>query len=472
MGKKKAEVMAKERSGFLEGAIANGVDEKTAGAIFDLMEKFAAYGFNKSHSAAYGLLTVQTAWLKAHYPVEFTAALISSEAANTDKVAMHVAQAREAGIEVLQPDVNESDREFQAIPAAAGASGAGAIRFGLGAVKGVGDSAVEAILAARAEGGPFKSLFDLASRVDARRINKKVVEALVKAGALDFEGVPRWRLFHGIEAAFAAGSAAQADRASGQASLFGGMSEAVAPRPRYPEAGDTVAEATVEEWPERVRLALEKEALGLYLTGHPLQAHAKEMKRYASVTASQVAGKRADDKLSVVGVVASLREKTSKDKGTRFGFLTLEDLTGSVEVICWGGRAAQGNRPAQKGWADWEAVVKSGEPIVVHGQVKIDQRDEEKPRAEIVATEIELLASVRSQKTRELALRIDADGLTSERAVSLKGLLARHPGPCAVTVRAVIPRESETTLRVPDKVVPTDDLIESARRLGFDVELH
>jgi DNA polymerase III subunit alpha len=470
MGKKKAEVMAKERSGFLEGAIANGVDDKTAGAIFDLMEKFAAYGFNKSHSAAYGLLTVQTAWLKAHYPVEFVAALISSEASNTDKVVLHVAEARENGIEVLQPDVNESDKDFQAIPAAEGAKTKGQIRFGLGAVKGVGDSAVEAILAARAEGGPFTSLFDLAQRVDTRKINKKVVEALAKAGAFDFERVPRWQLFHGIEAAFAAGASAQADRASGQASLFGAAPE-VAARPRYPEAGDQLGDVTVEEWPERVRLALEKEALGFYLTGHPLQAHAKEIRRYASVTASQVGTKRPEDKVSVVGIVASLREKTSKEKGTRFGFLTLEDLSGTVEVICWAGRPAQGQRPAQKGWTDWEAMVKSGDPIVVHGQVKMDQRDEENPRAEIVATEIELLSMVRSQKTRELALRIDVGGLSADRATSLKGLLGKHPGNCAVTVRAVIPRESETTLRVPLKVAPSDELIESARRLGFDVEL-
>jgi DNA polymerase-3 subunit alpha len=472
MGKKKADVMAEERSGFLEGAARNGVDERTAGAIFDLMEKFAAYGFNKSHSAAYGLLTVQTAWLKAHYPVEFMAALISSEASNTDKVVAHVAEARESGIEVLPPDVNESEAVFTTIPAPPGSDTRGKIRFGLGAVKGVGDSAVDAILAARREGGPFRSLFDFASRVDARRINKKVVEALVKAGAFDFEGVPRWKLFHGVEAAFAAGASAQADRASGQASLFGAMTEAARPSPRYPEPGDVVGELAVEEWPERVRLAFEKEALGFYLTGHPLQGHAKEIRRYASLTAAQVATKRADDKVSVVGVVASIREKTSKDKGTRFGFLTLEDLSGTVEVICWGGRPAQGSRPAQKGWADWEAVVKSGEPIVVHGQVKIDARDEEKPRAEIVASEVELLSAVRSHKTREMALRIDAAGLTSDRATSLKGLLGRYPGNCCVTLRAVIPKESETTLRVPAKVAPVDELIESARRLGFEVELH
>jgi DNA polymerase-3 subunit alpha len=471
MGKKKAEEMAKERAGFMEGCRRNGIDDATAGSIFDMMEKFAAYGFNKSHSAAYGLLTVQTAWLKAHYPVEFMAALFSSEASNTDKVVGHISEARESGIEVLQPDVNESSAAFTAIPPPPGSKEKGRIRFGLGAVKGVGDSAVEAILGARSDSGPFKSLFDFASRVDPRRINKKVIEALVKSGAFDFEGVPRWRLFAGIDAALAAGSSAQADRASGQKSLFGPLAGATEVKSRYPEAGSFVGDVAVEEWPERVRLANEKEALGFYITGHPLEGYEKEVRRYASLTCAQVAGKRQGDKVSAVGVVASLREKTNKEKGTRFGFFTLEDLSGTVEVVCWGSRLAQNGRPAQKGWADWEAAVKSDEPLLVHGEVRINTRDEENPRAEITAIEIETLSSVRSHKTSEVALRIDADALTADRAGSLKSLLGKHPGSVPVTVRAVIPRESETTLCVPLKVSPSDDLLEAARRLGFEVEL-
>jgi DNA polymerase III subunit alpha len=489
MGKKKAEEMAKERVGFLEGARARGVDERIASGIFDLMEKFAAYGFNKSHSAAYGLLTVQTAWLKARYPVEFMAALISSEASNTDKVVLHVAEARQDGIEVLPPDVNESGKDFSAFPPSAAAhperaasagrvesQGApratGRIRFGLGAIRGVGESAVEAILAARTEGGPFEHLFDFAGRVDARRINKKVVEALVKAGAFDFEGVPRWQLFAGIEAAFAAGASAQADRASGQASLFGALPSAqVESKPRYPKTGEVVGELAVEEWPERVRLAFEKEALGFYLTGHPLQGHEKESRRYASSTCAAVAQKRHGDKVSVVGIVAALRERVTREKGTRFGILALEDLTGTVEVVCWAGRPGQNGRPAQKGWADWEAFVKAEEPILVHAEVRVNTRDEENPKAELTATEIEPLSHVRTDKTAEIALRIDADRLTGERAGGLRALLGRHPGNTAVTVRAVIPEETETTIAVPLKVQPADELIESARRLGFEVEL-
>jgi len=469
MGKKKAVEMAKERAGFLQGARANGVADVTANAIFDLMEKFAAYGFNKSHSAAYGLLTVQTAWLKAHYPVEFMAALISSEASNTDKVVAHISEARASGIEVLPPDVNESDAAFRAFPPVPGEEGR--IRFGLGAVKGVGDAAVQAILEARAEGGAFRSLFDFCSRVDSRKINKKVVEALVKCGAFDFEGVPRWQLFAGIDAAFASGASTQADRASGQASLFGALPAAAEAKPRYPRPGDAVGEVTVEEWPERVRLALEKEALGFYITGHPLRGHEDEVRRYASTTCAAVARKRHGDKASVVGVAASVRERTNKEKGTRFGFVTLEDLTGTVEVVCWASRPAQNGRPAQKGWSDWEASCKGDEPVLVHGEVRINDRDPDNPRAEITATDVEPLSAVRSQKTSEVALRIDAERLTSERAAGLRTLLGRHPGLCAVTVRAVIPQETETTIAVPQKVQPADELLEAARRLGFEVEL-
>ncbi|HTP25507.1 MAG TPA: OB-fold nucleic acid binding domain-containing protein, partial [Anaeromyxobacteraceae bacterium] len=510
MGKKKKEVMEKERAGFMEGCQKSGVDSKIAAEVFDGMEKFAEYGFNKSHSAAYGLLTVQTAWLKAHYPVEFMAALISSEASNTDKVVAHISEARQSGIEVLPPDVNESQAAFSALTAkaqpdeagperrgAAGGqhspapidagperrgvvggqhppapkSGKGRIRFGLGAVKGVGEAAVQAILAARADGGPFQGLFDFAERVDARKINKKVVEALLKCGAFDFEGIARWKLFHGLDAAFAAGSSAQSDRLTGQKSLFAGPKAASETKPRYPEVGETVGDLRVEEWPERVRLSFEKEALGFYLTGHPLSGHEREVRRYASCTCAQVAGKRQDDKVTVVGVVASLREKTNKEKGTRFGFFTLEDLTGTAEVICWGSRPAQGQRPKQKGWSDWEEILKRDEPIVVHGQIRMNARDDQHQRAEITASDVQLLSEVRRQKTSEVVLRIDAENLTGERAQQLKALLGRFRGTSAVTLRAIVPRETETSIRLPFKVDPSDGFLDSSRGLGFEIEL-
>ncbi len=343
-------------------------------------------------------------------------------------------------------------------------------------MKGVGTAAVEAILQARNDGGPFKSLFDFASRVDSRRINKKVCEALVKSGAFDFEGTPRWQLFFGIDAAFAAGASAQSDRASGQSSLFGAL-PAMEAKPRYPRAGDLVGETSVEEWPERVRLGFEKDALGFYITGHPLKGYEKEAKRYASNSCASISSKRNGDKVTVVGVVASARERMNKEKGTRFAFLVLEDLTGTVECACWAGRPAQAGRPGQpprppqKGWSDWEAICTSDEPILVHAEVRMDTRDEENPKAGLTAIDIELLSSVRSQKTSQVLFRIDADALTADRAEGLKALVGRYPGSCTATVRAVIPQESETTITIPVKVQPADELIEASRRLGFEVEL-
>jgi DNA polymerase-3 subunit alpha len=195
------------------------------------------------------------------------------------------------------------------------------------------------------------------------------------------------------------------------------------------------------------------------------------VRRYASSTCAAVAGKREKDKVAVVGVVAALRERMNKEKGTRFGFITLEDLTGTVEVACWAGRPGQGNRPAQKGWADWEVWLKSDEPLLVHGEVRVNARDEDNPRAELTAIEVEPLSRVRTQKTSEILLRLDADRLDAEKAAAVKGLLAKHPGGCALTVRAVIPGETETIISVPRKVAPSDELIEAARRLGFEVEL-
>ncbi|MFL5423245.1 MAG: DNA polymerase III subunit alpha, partial [Myxococcales bacterium] len=242
MGKKKAEVMAKERTGFMEGCAQSEIDPEVAGGIFDLMEKFAAYGFNKSHSAAYGLLTVQTAWLKAHHPVEFMAALLTSEKDNTDKVVAHIAEARADGITVLPPDVNESDLAFGVGSDTAGKK---LIRFGLGAIKGVGENSIEGILAARKK--PFAGLFDFCSRIDTRKINRKTVEALIAAGAFDFTQKPRKALWDAIEPALAQGAAAQRDRESGQFGLFASArrGEPDAPEERVPGK---------EEWPERERL--------------------------------------------------------------------------------------------------------------------------------------------------------------------------------------------------------------------------
>jgi DNA polymerase-3 subunit alpha len=312
MGKKKPAEMAKQKEKFMEGAAANGVDKNKAGEVFDLVAPFAGYGFNKSHSAAYAMITYQTAYLKAHYPVEFMAALLTSEAENTDKVVRYISECRDMGIEVLPPDVNQSDRQFTV-------AGTG-IRFGLAAVKNVGESAIESVIAIRGEGGPFASLSDFCRRVDLRKVNRRVIEGLIKCGAFDGAGARRSQLMEGLDAAMESAQAIQRDRAHGQTNLFGTLD---------PVEGPDLPD--VEEWPENELLALEKESLGFYITGHPLAGVAKDLERLT--TGSGDLPHVTDGKdVRVGGLVTALKNHRSK-KGEAMAFATVEDLQGFVEVV-------------------------------------------------------------------------------------------------------------------------------------------
>jgi DNA polymerase III subunit alpha len=461
MGKKKADVMQAERAGFLEGCQAKGVDPKVAGEIFDLMEKFAEYGFNKSHSAAYGLITLQTAWLKAHYPTEFMAALLTSEKDNTDKVVAHIAEARAAGQEVLPPDVNQSDLAFGAVD--------GKIRFGLGAIKGVGESAIEAILEARAKGS-FRDLFDFCERVDARRVNRKGLEALVKAGAFDFEQRPRRQLFLSIERATERGASAQRDRAVGQSSLFGLFGAQDASTPAPVTKGEYVPS---EEWPEKERLAAEKEAIGFYVSGHPLHQYERELRRWARPAAS-VQRARRDETVTVAGIVAQLRERPTKT-GKRMAWVTLEDLSGSVELVCFPGKDAGrsvlgkdgkwAKGSARPGYDAWEHLLKADDPILVTGTVQVNIRDEENPVAELIVEQVQSLKEVRDKRLKRFELRLRADLVTDERMEELSRLVRSHAGATPIGLSIVFPGEAEAVIGAPLKVDVTDELISQVDRL-------
>jgi len=461
MGKKKAEVMQAERAGFLEGCQKNGVDPKVAGEIFDLMEKFAEYGFNKSHSAAYGLITIHTAWLKAHYPVEFMAALLTSEKDNTDKVVAHIAQARAAGHQVLPPDVNLSERAFSVVE--------GKIRFGLGAIKGVGDSAVEAILEARQKGA-FQDVFQFCEKVDSRRVNRKVVEALVKAGAFDFEKRPRRQLFDTIESAMSRGASTQRDLASGQSSLFGMLGGGEGPA--APKLKNEYAR--VEEWSEKERLAFEKEAIGFYVSGHPLHQYEQELRRYAR-PAAVVQRARRDERVTVAGIVSQLRERPTKT-GKRMAWVTMEDLSGSVDVVCFPGK--DGTRSVmgkdgkwtkagpKPGYEQWEGMLKGDDPVLVTGTVQVNQRDEESPTCELIAEEIQSLKEVREKRVRRVEVRANAEELTEERLAKLKELASKHAGATPVAMSITFAGEAEVLIGGTQlKVNVNDELIGQVNRL-------
>jgi DNA polymerase-3 subunit alpha len=476
MGKKKASVMAEERSGFLEGCSAGGVDAKVASDIFDLMEKFAEYGFNKSHSAAYGLVTYQTAYLKAHYPVEFMAALLTSEKDSTDKVVAHIAEARADGIVVLPPDANDSGLAFgvsanpdwNPTPKRGQRQHKNLIRFGLGAIKGVGENSIEAILAARegkssaAGGGPFKGLFDFCSRIDTKKLNRKTVEALVAAGALDFTQKPRKAIWDAVEAALAQGSSAQKDRDSGQFGLFGAPKRA--PGGAAGAAAAPLVEERVfgkEEWPERERLAKEKEAIGFYITGHPLARYEADCKRWATHTCASLAQAKGFEKVAVAGIVTGWRERITKT-GKKIAFAVLEDLTGARDLVLY-------DDALQK----FESILKGDDPVLVRGMVRLAEKfgadanaEPSEPSPEIKVDEVSKLADVRAQKSSKVEFRVPVEQATPERLAELRALLGRHPGACGAQLTLVIAQTAETRIALKGaKVAPDDELLAAVDRL-------
>jgi DNA polymerase-3 subunit alpha len=476
MGKKKADVMAKERSGFLEGAVKNNVAEAVASEIFDTMEKFAEYGFNKSHSAAYGLVTIQTAWLKAHYPSEFMAALLSSERDNTDKVVLHIAEAREMGIRVLQPDINESELDFNvpldavATPAAPGRKKQEKpVRFGLGAIKGVGQAAVEAILPARVENGkhkPFLGLFDFCQRVDLKRVNKKVIEALICAGAFDFTRKPRRALIEALDGAVERGQSSQRDKASGQSSLFGLLGGG--PKGAPSQVSEDVP--GVEEWQERERLKREKQALGFYITGHPLDRYADDLaqKRWTTHNVIGLREARPFDKVQVAGIVYGWRERPTRT-GKRLGFVTLEDFSGTIECVAY-----------DEAVAKFSELLTGDDPLLIKGRVRLNERmggggaggggeeggGEVKATPELQIEDVQLLARVRAERATRVEIRVDAETCDEDRLKRLATLLKVNPGNCAPYLFISVPGQAETRLALKNgKIAPGDELLSNIDRL-------
>jgi len=330
MGKKKQEVMDEQRSVFVDGCKdVNQIAEKQANAIFDLLEKFAGYGFNKSHSAAYGLVTFQTAYLKANHPVEFMAAVLSNEINNTDKISQYVAECQRMGIEILPPDVNRSWLKFA--PEKTDDPDRKVIRYGLAAVKNVGSGAMEEAIKERAANGPFGSLEEFANRVDGRAVNRKLLEALVQSGAFDFTGEPRNKTFVRVGCAVDAASAAQKDRRSGQVSLFDEMELATAAAP--PPSIDAEPPPT---WTDQDILAMEKELLGFYVTGHPLDAYRGQIQKHSGLTLGELQEIKPAKKPKVfAGYVESCQIKYTKRDGKPFAVFKIEDFTGSAEAIAW-----------------------------------------------------------------------------------------------------------------------------------------
>jgi DNA polymerase-3 subunit alpha len=455
MGKKKAEVMAKEKAGFLEGAKKKSIDPKTADEVFELMAFFAGYGFNRSHSAAYALVTYQTAYLKRHYPHEFMAGLLSCDRDNVDNIVKFVAEARAMGLTVERPDVNESSLDFSVVEN----DGKKAIRFGLGAVKGVGESAVDAVLAARKEGGPFRSIFDFCDRVDGQKVNKRVLEAFVKSGAFDSVGralkVNRAQQFETIETAMERAAQAQRDRKSGQTSLFGllggggaGAAAAPAAAEKYPK---------LDEWPPKTLLSFEKESLGFYITGHPLDRYQGDISRYADCNTS-TAGEHVDKTASIGGIVSEYRERPTKSGTGRMAFFNLQDQYGQLEVITF-----------PKTFEKVRDILTLDEPLLCTGKI-VDEGEGGQHDYRMLLEEAVPLIKVRESKTSRIHIQLNADLVSKDQIEELKGVLLQHKGACATYLHLKIPLRSETVIPLGDQyaVAPSDDLLLRLERLFGD----
>jgi DNA polymerase-3 subunit alpha len=400
MGKKKVEEMAQQREKFVKGCAAtNKIPAAKANQIFDLLEKFAGYGFNKSHAAAYAIVAYQTAYLKANFPVEFFCAMMTNDMANTEKLSEYIAEAREFGIEVLQPDVNESEMFFA--PARDGK----AIRFGLVAIKNVGEAAVEAILKARNENGNFKSLSELCERVDGRSLTRKTIEALVKTGACDSFGQTRATLFAQIERTLSRAASILSDKQKGQSSLFGALEEKAPPMPE--------AISNLPEWPQHELLAHEKELLGFYVTGHPLTPFAPILEKYTLTNLAKLGELPNRSLTRVGGMISAVTHGFSKKSGKPYSMVTLEDLDGSVQLL------------VMNDHEKFRPLLEANKAILVIGEVSMG---EDKPK--IFPQEIFPLEDAPKKYTKQVHLRLHTAHLQPEDLDGVREIVAANPGKC------------------------------------------
>jgi len=397
MGKKIPEVMEKEREKFMNGALANNIPEDKATYVFDLMAKFAGYGFNKSHSAAYALIAYQTAFLKAHYPAQFLAALLSCDVDNTDKVVKYINECKQMGIDVLPPDINESDHDFTVIK--------DRIRFGLAAVKNVGDAALDSIIEERATHGTYASLADFCGRINSSRVNRKVLESLIMAGAFDSMNVKRSQLMAVLDEALEQAKAVQRDRLSGQMNLFALTGE------EKSKPGTELQFPDIEEWPELTKLAHEKETIGFFLTGHPLEGVIEDIRMVADSEIAGLDNYRDGQVIRVGGLIQNFKEHTSK-KGDRMAFTVLEDMGSSIEVIVFPSTFAQCSE-----------LLSTDEPLIVLGTIQQGEQG-----AKIIAEAIDSLDKALEKYTENTMIRLQASLTMRGQLIQLKDMLYRFHG--------------------------------------------
>ena len=436
MGKKKADVMAAQREKFLAGCAAGKVPAKKATKIFDLMEEFGLYGFPKAHACAYALLAYQTAYLKVHYPVEFMASMLSSEAGNTEKVVKYINEARGMGIRVLPPDVHESGLYFTPV--------GDDIRFGLAAIKNVGENTAKAICEARGSTGRFRTLFEFSEAIEPKFLNKRVLESLVKAGALDCTGGSRGRLFAAIDQAIGRGQKKHQEKTVGQGGLFlAGPSELHNSQPwqesELPEADD---------WSEEQQLAGEYSVLGFYISGHPLDKYAGRLKDLNASELATMESRKNNEDLVVAGIIVQIRPMRSR-RGARWAILTLQDRTGVIEALVF-----------PEAFGKLEGILKSNTPLLVKGRVAVEDVG-----TRLIVADARLLDQLADRPPSLLRVRMDLSAVNTGAIDQLQKLFSSRPGRCKVSFELIKDDGSAATLDAGSAVLADRELVERVREI-------
>ncbi|MDR0993497.1 MAG: DNA polymerase III subunit alpha [Verrucomicrobiota bacterium] len=447
MGKKKPEEMARQREAFMQGCVKRKTcDARVAGSIFDSIAEFASYGFNKSHSAAYGIVTFQTAYLKANYPVEFMAAMLSSEMGNTDKLPVLVAETQKMGIRVLPPDVNESGLRFTPVKEN--------IRYGLAGVKGVGAAAVEAMIRERETNGAFNGFVDFCERMGNGEVNKKAIEALIKCGAFDFTGLSRGRLAAGIEPATAYAASVRKDRAAGQFSLFDSLDGADA-------TGLTMTDRDLPEseaWPQKQMLAFEKELIGFYISGHPLLASAWTLEKFNQTTPEDLQQMADHTRTRIGGLVGTSRKVFTRPQKEGEApkpmlFFQLETLSGNVPVAAY-----------TQAYAQYGVYLQPDAAVMICGSIRQDRNGSGNV---LSVEEVYPIEEVPARFTRALSFHIHVGAWNEEKMRALKDVLRRHPGEIPVNLCLLYPDNSKVYMRVSDhfKIRVSEALVKECEKM-------
>lgn len=442
MAKKTPEVMVQMRQQFVEGCVRNKIDRRSAEKIFNQIEYFAGYGFNKSHSTAYALISFRTAYLKTNYPVEFMTALLTSEKANIDKIAVYINEATRMGIKILPPDINESYADFAVI--------GGSIRFGLAAIKNVGHGAIDSIITMREKNGKFKSIYDFTGKIDPRLVNRKVIESLIKCGALDSLGLFRSQLSAMVDKALEVAGDVHKDRLNGQLSFF----EKFEDHENFKKTSQEIP--NIPEWPENQLLAYEKEMIGFYITKHPLARFEKMLDTYSTCNSTQLQNLHDGDEVLLGGIISKAKFTTTRKTNEKMAIVTLEDLNGVVDCLVF---------PST--FAKCGGLIKQDAIIFIKGRVSLR---EEEPK--IVASEIVTLDSVRAKYTKAVMVNVVTAGLEKNSLENLKKILSRYPGRVPVYLNFVKPDGKHTTVATGRtlSVEPHEGLVRDIEKvLGRDV---